>query len=47
MAIGAGWTRVQALQSDMDEGRQRRLLRLGFSDREAEELSALHTLNFM
>ncbi len=47
VAIGAGWTRVQALQSDMDEGRQRRLLRLGFSGREAEELSALHTLNFM
>lgn len=46
-AIGAGWTRVQALQSDMDEGRQRRLLRLGFSSREAEELSALHTMNFM
>lgn len=46
-AIGAGWTRVRALQSDMDEGRQRRLLRLGFSGREAEELSALHTVNFM
>ena len=31
----------------MDEGRRRRLVRLGFTDDEAAELSALHTRNFM
>jgi hypothetical protein len=46
-AIQAGWDAVQALQADMDEGRRRRLVRLGFPDREAAELSALHTTNFM
>jgi hypothetical protein len=46
-AIAEGWRRVQALQAEMDEGRRRRLVRLGFSDGEAAELSALHTRNFM
>jgi hypothetical protein len=46
-AIAAGWDKVQALQADMDDGRRHRLVRLGFSDREASELSALHTKNFM
>lgn len=46
-AIAAGWDKVQALQADMDEGRRHRLVRLGFTDREASELSALHTKNFM
>jgi hypothetical protein len=46
-AIGAGWDAVQALQADMDEGRRRRLVRLGFSEAQAAELSALHTKNFM
>jgi hypothetical protein len=46
-AIWRGWTRVQQLQEDMDEGRRRRLVRLGFTDREATELSVLHTRNFM
>ena len=46
-AIGRGWDRVQQLQADMDEGRQRRLVRLGFPARVAAELSALHTRNFM
>jgi len=46
-AIALGWARVQALQAEMDEGRRRRLARLGFSDSEAAELSALHTRNFM
>jgi hypothetical protein len=46
-AIQAGWDAVQSLQADMDEGRQRRLIRLGFTDQEAVELSALHTKNFM
>jgi hypothetical protein len=31
----------------MDEGRQRRLVRLGFPPDEASALSALHTRNFM
>ncbi|MDQ6616880.1 MAG: ferritin-like domain-containing protein [Actinomycetota bacterium] len=46
-AIGRGHDAVQQLQADMDEGRRRRLSRLGYSPREAEELSALHTRNFM
>ena len=46
-AIQAGWDAVQALQADMDEGRRRRLIRLGFSEAQATELSALHTKNFM
>jgi hypothetical protein len=31
----------------MDEGRRRRLARLGFPPAQAEALSALHTRNFM
>jgi hypothetical protein len=31
----------------MDEGRQRRLTRLGFPPSDAAALSALHTRNFM
>jgi hypothetical protein len=46
-AIATGWRRVQDLQAEMDEGRRRRLVRLGFSPTEAAELSALHTRNFM
>jgi hypothetical protein len=46
-AIQAGWDAVQALQADMDEGRRRRLVRLGFGETQAAELSALHTKNFM
>ncbi|MGH9045208.1 MAG: ferritin-like domain-containing protein [Acidimicrobiales bacterium] len=46
-ALAQGWDRVMGLQREMDDGRQRRLVRLGFSDREAAELSALHTKNFM
>jgi hypothetical protein len=46
-AVAAGWDKVQALQADMDDGRRHRLVRLGFTDREASELSALHTKNFM
>jgi hypothetical protein len=46
-AIAAGWDRVQALIGEMDEGRRRRLARLGFPPGEAAELSALHTRNFM
>ncbi|MHB8671222.1 MAG: ferritin-like domain-containing protein [Acidimicrobiales bacterium] len=46
-AIARGWDRVQFLQAEMDEGRRRRLVRLGFGADEAVELSALHTRNFM
>jgi hypothetical protein len=46
-ALRAGWERVQKLQHDMDEGRQKRLARLGFDEAESAALSALHTRNFM
>ncbi|RKT54421.1 diiron oxygenase [Saccharothrix australiensis] len=46
-AIGKGYDAVMALQSEMDEGRQRRLVHLGFPADEAADLSALHTRNFM
>jgi hypothetical protein len=46
-AIARGHDAVVALERDMDEGRQRRLKRLGFTDGEAETLSSLHTRNFM
>jgi len=46
-AIASGWAAVQTLQADMDEGRRRRLVHLGFPDGEAAALSALHTRNFM
>jgi hypothetical protein len=46
-AIAGGFAKVQALTADMAAGRQRRLERLGFTEREAERLSTLHTRNFM
>jgi hypothetical protein len=46
-AIARGYAAVESLQSEMDEGRQRRLVRLGFPPTEAAALSALHTRNFM
>ena len=46
-AIRTGWERVQSLQRDMNEGRQKRLVRLGFDEDGASALSALHTRNFM
>jgi len=46
-AIASGVTRVRALEADMDEGRRRRLARLGFTPDDAAALSALHTRNFM
>lgn len=46
-AIATGFQRVQHLQAEMDEGRQRRLVRLGFPAADAAALSALHTRNFM
>ncbi len=46
-AIAAGWSAVQSLQRDMDDSRRSRLARLGFTAGESDELSALHTRNFM
>jgi hypothetical protein len=46
-AVGAGYAAVQQLERDMDDGRRRRLERLGFPADEAAALSALHTRNFM
>ena len=46
-AIAEGFARVQALEADMDEGRHRRLAKLGFPQEEAAALAELHTRNFM
>jgi hypothetical protein len=46
-AIARGYAKVRRLQAEMDDGRQHRLVRLGFPADEAAELSALHTRNFM
>jgi hypothetical protein len=45
--VAFGFERVRALHHEMDEGRQRRLVRLGFGAKVAAELSSLHTRNFM
>jgi hypothetical protein len=47
MTIATGWHRVRRFQAEMDEGRQTRLGRLGFSAAEEAALSALHMRNFM
>ena len=39
--------RLMRLVREMDELRQKRLLHLGFGEPEAQELSSLHTRNFM
>jgi hypothetical protein len=46
-ALRQGSRRVLQLTHDMDEGRRKRLVRLGFDEAEAAALSALHTRNFM
>jgi hypothetical protein len=46
-AIAAGVEHVRVLEAEMDEGRRRRLVRLGFDADDAAGLSALHTRNFM
>jgi TusA-related sulfurtransferase len=46
-AIAAGHDAVARLERDMAEGRERRLIRLGFPSSEASALSSLHTRNFM
>ncbi|HEY6403876.1 MAG TPA: sulfurtransferase TusA family protein [Blastocatellia bacterium] len=45
--IAAGYARAQTLKDEMRAGRKTRLEKLGFSDDQADELSALHTRNFM
>lgn len=45
--IARGHAAVTDLYRDMDEGRQQRLVRLGFRADEAADLSAMHTRNFM
>ncbi len=42
-----GHRRVVKLKTDMDDGRRKRLQRLGFEDADARALSSLHTRNFM
>ncbi len=46
-AIAIGWAAVQGLQRDMQNGRESRLSRLGFTPSESEALASLHTRNFM
>ena len=46
-AIAAGFEKAQALKAEMHAGRSSRLQKLGFSTTEAEELSSMHTRNFM
>jgi hypothetical protein len=46
-ALARGHDAVVALVREMDDGRQRRLRRLGFAANEAGTLSGLHTRNFM
>jgi hypothetical protein len=46
-ALARGHAAVEQLQAGMDEGRQRRLARLGFPPDESKALSSLHTRNFM
>ena len=42
-----GYDEVAALTQDMHMSRRQRLVHLGFNQTEADELSALHTRNFM
>jgi len=46
-ALREGYGRLYQLTREMDDGRRKRLIRLGFTESEAAELSALHTRNFM
>lgn len=47
VAIATGFERVQALKSEMAEGRRLRLQKLGFDENVAAKLASLHTRNFM
>ena len=46
-ALRRGWQAVQELVADMDDGRRKRLVKLGFGEDRAAALSALHTRNFV
>jgi hypothetical protein len=46
-AVRSGFARVQELKREMAKGRRMRLARLGFDEREADQLAQLHTRNFM
>jgi hypothetical protein len=46
-AVANGYRDVMELQEEMDTMRQRRLIKIGFSEEDARSLSALHTRNFM
>jgi len=46
-AIAQGYASVARLEREMADGRERRLVRLGFPSSEASTLSSLHTRNFM
>lgn len=46
-AVAEGFGKVQQLQDEMNQSRQSRLQKLGFTIEEAENLSSLHTKNFM
>jgi hypothetical protein len=46
-AIANGWAAVQTLHDEMEDGRRRRLVLLGFGEGDAADLAKLHTENFM
>lgn len=46
-ALGQGWNKVQQLITNMHLGRIKRLRKIGFSETRAQDLSTLHTRNFM
>lgn len=46
-AVGGGFARGQELNAEMDDGRRRRLVKLGFPPQKAAGLASLHTRNFM
>jgi hypothetical protein len=45
--LGSGYDEVAALIEEMHSMRRKRLTGIGFSEEQAEELSSLHTRNFM
>ena len=45
--VRRGYDAVASLVQEMDAGRTKRLMRLGFADAQAREVSSLHTRNFM
>jgi hypothetical protein len=46
-SLRQGHKEVAALLQDMHVSRKKRLIQLGFDEAEAEDLSSLHTRNFM